>query len=504
MRRPARTGGGLFDGGLVDLHDFVRVLRRRWRVAGLFVLLGVLVAGAATALATPVYEAPTQVFVSLREGGSSTGSTAYQGNLFSQERVKSYARIADSPAVTGPVIERLGLTATPEQLAGKITAGAPPDTVLVDITVSATSPERARRLAAAVAAQFATVVGDLERPAPGAATPVTVTVVRPATLPTEPVSPRVGVNLGLGLLIGLAFGIGVAVLREALDTTVKTVADLQALTGNSPLGVIGYDALAQTAPLVSQLGSRAGRGEAFRTLRTNLRYVDVDSPPRVVVVTSSVAAEGKSTTACNLAIALAGVGTSVVLVEGDLRRPRIADYMGLEGAVGLTDVLIGRARLDDVLQPWGNTRLSVLASGALPPNPSELLSSAQMTELIGALRERAEMIVVDAPPLLPVTDAAVVARECDGAILVVRHGRTTREEVTRSLDALDSVGARVLGSVFSMVPTSGPGSYGYGYHQGGYSSRTDRPTLVTLDGATRPDPPAGPPRRSRSRVGRAT
>jgi capsular exopolysaccharide synthesis family protein len=485
----------------VDLRDFIRVLRRRWRLAVLLTLLGVGGAAALTALATPQYQAVTQVFVSLRDSSSGgTGSNAYQGNLFSQERVKSYAKIADSPAVTTPVIRQLNLTLTPQQLAGKIAAAAPPDTVLVDITVTDGSARRAQQIADAVAKQFATVVGDLERPAAGQASPVVVTVVRPAALSSAPVSPRPVLNVGLGLLLGLAVGIAVAVLREALDTTVKTTEDLQKLTGSSPLGVIGFDARAQDAPLVSQLGSRAGRGEAFRTLRTNLRYVDVDSPPRVVVVTSSVAGEGKSTTACNLAIALAGVGTSVVLVEGDLRRPRIADYMGLEGAVGLTDVLIGRARLEDVLQPWGTSRLSVLASGALPPNPSELLSSAQMTELIGALRDRAEIVVIDAPPLLPVTDAAVIARECDGAMLVVRHGRTTREEVTRSLDALDSVGARVLGSVFSMVPTSGPGSYGYGYYQGEYASRTDRPRLVTFDGQTAANQPEHS-RRSRSRVG---
>ena len=487
----------------MELHDLVRVLRRRWRILAAATLLGTLAAVAVTALQTPVYRADTQVFVSLRDGAGATTSNAYQGNLFSQERVKSYAKIADSPAVTAPVLARLGLTLSNKALAGKITATAPPDTVLVDITVSDPSPVRAQELANAVAGQFAKVVADLERPTAGQVSPVSVTVVRPAELPTAQVSPRVPVNIALGLLVGLALGIGIGVLREALDTTLKTVEDLQALTGSSPLGMIGFDARAQNAPLVSQLTGRAGRGEAFRTLRTNLRYVDVDHPPQVVVVTSSVAGEGKSTTACNLAIALAGVGIEVVLVEGDLRRPRIADYMGLEGAVGLTDVLVGRTTLDQVLQPWGSSRLSVLASGALPPNPSELLSSVQMTELIAALRDRAEVVIVDAPPLLPVTDAAVVARECDGAMIVVRHGKTTREQLGRSLDALNSVGARVLGSVFNMVPANGPGGYGaYGYYQGEYSTRTDRPKLVTFEGEAKTQDP-GPERnhRSRSRVG---
>jgi non-specific protein-tyrosine kinase len=394
--------------------------------------------------------------------------------------VKSYAKIADSPAVTAAVVRQLGLDLTPTQLASKIDATAPADTVLVDIAVQDPSARRARDVANSVATQFAKVVGDLERPAAGQRSPVSVTVVRPADLPTDPVSPRPALNITLGLLLGLALGIGVAVLRETLDSSVKSSEDLQKLTGSSALGVIAYDGQAQRNPLVSQVDSRTGRGEAFRTLRTNLRFVDVDNPPGAVVVTSSIASEGKSTTACNLAITLASAGVRVILVEADLRRPRVADYMGVEGAVGLTDVLIGRAQLDDVLQPWGSQQLSILTSGALPPNPSELLSSAQMNEIIGALRSRADIVLIDAPPLLPVTDAAVLARECDGAIIVVRQGKTSREQVARALDALRSVDARVLGTVLNMAPTGKANGYGYGYASE-YAARSDRPKMSTVD-----------------------
>jgi capsular exopolysaccharide synthesis family protein len=466
----------------VDLREFVRVLRRRWRVVSVLVLLAVAAAVAGTAASTRIYQAEVEVFVSLRDNASDTGSNAYQGNLFSQERVKSYAKIADSPAVTAAVVRQLGLDLTPAQLASKINATAPADTVLVDITVQDPSARRARDVANSVATQFAKVVGDLERPAAGQRSPVSVTVVRPADLPAAPVSPRPALNITLGLLLGLALGVGVAVLRETLDSSVKSSEDLQKLTGSSALGVIAYDSQAQKNPLVSQVDSRTGRGEAFRTLRTNLRFVDVDHPPGVVVVTSSIASEGKSTTACNLAITLASAGVRVILVEADLRRPRVAEYMGIEGAVGLTDVLIGRAQLDDVLQPWGTAPLSVLTSGALPPNPSELLSSAQMNEIIGTLRSRADIVLIDAPPLLPVTDAAVLARECDGAIIVVRQGRTSREQVTRAVDALRSVDARVLGTVLNMAPSGKANGYGYGYgYASEYASRGDRPQLSTVD-----------------------
>jgi non-specific protein-tyrosine kinase len=435
----------------MSVQDFGRLLRRRWHTVAVLAVTGLAIAGVATAATAAVYRASAQVFVSLRDTGGGT-SSAY---LFSQRRVASYVKIANSPAVTRPVIQRLALDLTPEQLAGRIHASTPPDTVLIDISVRDREPSRARDVANAVAAQFAQVVGSLEAPGRGMPAPVTVTVVRPAELPVTPVAPRPVVNLTLGLVLGLALGIGVATLRQLLDTSLKTTADLQELTGGSALGVIAFDPTAQRAPLVSQVDSRSVRPEAFRTLRTNLRFIDVDHPPRMVVLTSSLADEGRSTTACNLAITMAGAGTRVILVEADLRRPRVADYMGVESGVGLTDVLVGRAGLDDVLQPWGDSPLSVLAGGALPPNPAELLGSAQMTELLAALHARADMVLIDTPPLLPATDAAVLARQCDGALVVIRQGRTTRAQLSRAVAALHGVDARLLGTVLTMAPTGG-------------------------------------------------
>jgi non-specific protein-tyrosine kinase len=451
-------------GDVVDLHGYLRLFRRRWRLVLIAVLAGLGVALTANLVTPAAYRAQVEVFVSLREGAPSV-SSAYQGNLFSQDRVKSYAQIVDSAVVTGPVLRSLDLDLTPAQLGSRISASVPTGTVLIDIAVVDGSPERARDLANAVANQFGRVVRELEANGARQSPPVSITVVRPATLPGRPVSPRRSLNIGLGLLTGLALGAAAGVLREVLDTSVKTSEDLCALTGSAALGEIDFDPDVPNQPLVSGQDPQSKRIEAFRVLRTNLRYLDVDNPPRAVVFTSSVVAEGKSTTVCNLGITLSAAGVRVVLLEGDLRRPSIAEYMGLEGSVGLTDVLVGRSRLDDVLQPWGDVPLSVLPSGEIPPNPSELLGSAQMATLLAELRERADLVLVDAPPLLPVTDAAVLSCACDGAVLVVRYGRTTREQVSRSIAALHNVDARVLGTVLSMVPGRERGRYGYG---GGY------------------------------------
>jgi capsular exopolysaccharide synthesis family protein len=455
----------------VDLRDYVRTLRKRWALVALCTLLALGTAAATTLLATKTYTSSTQLFVSSRDQTGAI-SDAYQGGLFAQQRIKSYAQVADSPGVTDEVAKKLGIA--PSALAGKVNAVVPLDTVLLNITATDKSPVKAQRIAAAVAEEVTSSIPALETPSGSSSAPVKLTVIKSASLPSVPSSPRPKVNLALGLLIGLALGVGAAVLRETLDTTIKGKDDLQRLTGATPLGVIAHDPDVTKRPLVVQIEAQSPRAETFRQLRTNLQFVDVDRPLKTVVLTSASAEEGKSTTACNLAITLAQAGVRTILVEADLRRPRVADYMGLEGAVGLTSVLTGLATLEEALQPWGRNSMWVLASGPLPPNPSEILGSHQMSELLKTLEDRADVIVFDSPPLLPVTDAAVLARQADGAVLVVRHGKTRREQVTRALEALQGVDARLLGTVLNWAPVKGPDADNYGYGPGYYSTRPGR------------------------------
>ncbi len=299
-------------------------------------------------------------------------------------------------------------------------------------------------------------------------------------------------------------GIGAAVLLETLDTRLKTLDDLDRVSDIPVLAVIGFDSSANKKPLITSLPRHSPRGEAFRQLRTNLQFVDVDNPPHSIVVTSAIPSEGKSTTAVNLAISITQAGHQVFLIEGDLRRPKVADYMGLVEGAGLTDVLVGRAAVEQVLQPWGpGGNLWVLPAGTLPPNPAELVGSQAMADLVHDLERRA-FVIIDAPPLLPVTDAAILSRMCGGAIIVVGAKHTRRDQLRGAVENIGAVGGHVLGIVFNRAPTKGPGAYRYGYgYSYGYKAKKGSDSLPTAPltpaaGMTRaipalPPAPAPPP-----------
>ena len=456
----------------MELRDYLRLLSRRWLVIALLTALGGATALGISLTTTPEYAARAQVFVSLRGGADTTGDLL-QGANFTLRQVRSYVQIVTTPSVLQPVIDELGLDETPTTLARRVSADSPVDTVLINVRVNCESAAMAASIANAVANSLAEVVAELEAPVDGEP-PVQVSTVRPADVPEAPASPNTVLNLAVGLLVGLALGVGVALLRELLDTRVRDVADVEALTDSSVLGAIPVKDDAVDHPLILHEAPGSPRAEAYRRLRTNLAFLDVDRQQRAIVFTSSVAGEGKTSTVLNLGITIANAGSRVAVVDADLRRPSVAKYLGIEGSVGLTTVLIGQAVLDDVVQPWGNDHLHVIASGAVPPNPSELLSSERMAAVIAELVTRYDVVLVDTAPLLPVTDGAVLARLVGGAVAVAGVGTVHKPQFTAALEALEAVSARVLGVVVNRVPAKGTGSYAYGYYD--YMSTADTGT----------------------------
>ena len=260
---------------------------------------------------------------------------------------------------------------------------------------------------------------------------------------------------------GLLVGYGLALMRRTVDRKVRTVANVEEAGVGAVIGIIpAAGVLSKSSRGVSEdLGVAA---EAFRHLRTNLRFVDVDKPPRSIVVTSANPNEGKSTVSANLARMTAAAGQPTVLIDADLRKPSIASTFDLDPTVGLTQVLAGDVSLGDVLQDTRTPNLQVITAGRIPPNPSELLGSQRMHSLIEQLTQEF-LVIVDAPPLLPVTDAGLLAATSDGALLVVAVGRTRVEQVELSTKIFKQVGGRLYGAVLNMAPSRGLGAVVYGY-----------------------------------------
>jgi capsular exopolysaccharide synthesis family protein len=458
----------------LDLREYLRVLRRHWVLVAAVALIGLLGGGAVAVLVKPSYTSTTQLFVAIQNSGSV--SELQQGNTFTQARVQSYAKTVSTPVVLQPVIDELGLQESAEELAKRVTASTDPDTVLISISVVDASPVQAAATAQGVADNLIRAIDSLEKPKTGGASPVSLSIITPAQAPLEPSAPNTRLSLLLGLACGLVVGVCGAFLKSTFDFRIRGEADLRGTTDAAILGGISFDQDAVRKPLLTQAGSQSPRAESFRQLRTNMQFANVSSRAKTVLVTSSLPGEGKSTTAANMAIAVAQSGKSVCLVDADLRRPMVHEYLGLDKHAGLTTALVGSADVNDLLQPWGDDDLYVLTSGQIPPNPSELLGSAGMKELLTRLEHAFDIVIVDAPPLLPVTDAAVLSQHVGGVVLVVGSRRIRHQELQKSLAALQLVGANLLGVVLNLLPGKGPDSYAYGY----YSSDRTAPSHDSL------------------------
>jgi polysaccharide biosynthesis transport protein len=317
------------------------------------------------------------------------------------------------------------------------------------------------------------------------------TNIRPvdeARVPTAPAEPNVPRNLTFALALGLTTGIGLAFLLEGVDNTVRTPEQAQVISALPSLGMIplgskmgtesraknrlSFASSKEVVELVTQSRPQSQMAEAYRALRTSLLLTSLGAPPKVILITSVLPQEGKTTTSINTAIVLAQKGTRVLLIDADLRRPSIHKTLGMGPRTGLSNVLSGNATLhQSSVRSTILPSLWVLPAGTPPPNPAELLASTNMRDILAELREQYDHIVVDTPPTLSVTDAVVMATRADAVVLVIRCGQTTKQALRCSRDILMQVNARVAGVLLNAVDLHSPDYYYYYEYQGKYGHR---------------------------------
>ena len=469
----------------MDFRDVLHAVRYGWWLLLSGILLGLLIAAGLSWAATPLYSSPTQFFVDATDRADI--DAAHQGDLYAQERSSSYAAVLRSEQLAGRVVDELGLDLTASQVARKITAIAEPNTVVIDVTVTDSSPARARDIAAALGRQFTLWVSDAESSVGSVTSRAQVTTVLTPELPTRPVSPDVGLALGLGGALGFLLGLGLTVQRHRPWNRVTTEADVRHLAGVPLIGAVpgtppsgwGHVAVPEHTPAV----------RAIRGIQANLRLLDAGGAPCVVVITGAVPQDGASILAHSLADALALAGGRVALVEADLRRTERALSLGPVGRAGLADVLVGAATLPEVTQDARDGRLSVVPAGAAPAHPGRLLGSPQMRAVLDSLLSEHDHVIVHAPSVRSSTDATILGLLADRCLLAVRYGRTRRERLAEAAGALSRGGVALLGVVLTQVPRAATVVLSPSYR---YQADSDRAAVVAMRRAVMasPDPVA--------------
>lgn len=478
----------------------MRILRAHWIAVTVATLIGAVAALGWSAVQPRVYSADTTGIVTA-VGGDGTSGSALVGNQLAQSRVKSYLNLGSWRTVAEHAIDELELDTSPDVLVNQITVTNPVDTTALKVTATGSTPESAQALAEAWLDGMSIEIEKLEGGTAAAPAAISLVVGDSARLPSSPSSPNTRLIVIVGALAGLAAGLVYAFVRHTVDRRVRHPRDIERETGISVIGTLPLErSMSEKRQVIdfsleSQHGVSQHTIESMRELRTNLQFIDVDNPPRIIVVTSSVPGDGKSTVSVNLASSLAAAGQWAVLIDCDLRRPVIADIFEMPHDVGLTDVLAGRAELQDVAhRPSRDVPLAVIGSGRIPPNPSELLGSQRMRDFLAEISKSA-IVILDSPPVLPVTDAAVLAAGADGVLIVVSSGKTTFEVLQRAIANITRTSGRVLGVVLNRVPRKGAESAYYGRE---YYSTHGR---YAQDAAAEPSATSDPAARRREAAG---
>lgn len=457
----------------MTIKDFIRLAKANLLLILVTTVIGAVLGFGYSQVQPKVYQANTRALVVV------AGTDAFTANSVAQQKASAFSGLVGSKSVSDRVAEALGLTSG---LGGSLSGAADASGPIITISAQSSDPARARDLANASVKALGDEINQLESFSSSGATvdpnqttasgPTSTSIVQleEATLPSSPVFPDARKLTLMGLGLGLAVGIALGLFRKVMDNRVRHISDVEEILHTSVLAVVpkSSELDADGRRNVDGLGEAA---EALRHLRTNLRFVDIDNPPRAIVMTSANAGEGKSTISAVLAQMLAASGQRTILVDADLRKPVVHKIFQLDGTLGLTQLLAGDLQASDVAQAVeGQPHLRVIPAGQIPPNPSELLGSQRMKALIDRLSQEA-IVILDAPPLLPVTDAGLLTGLADGAILVFETGGTYKEQAKLCGSIMQQVGGRLLGVVMNRAPRHSISSVYYGYGNGNYRQR---------------------------------
>lgn len=427
--------------------NFFRSALRNWWMVFLSVLLCTGVAAVITAVTVPVYESTVRFYVF---APTATGQTALQADELARLRIVGYARLLTSERIVEQIAKASGVDRPIDEVQDMISANGDAETLILTVNVRSTDQDEASALASSVATNFNRLVNDLEDSG-SAAADTRLNVVAGPTSDDNPVAPRETLNYGLGLLIGMALGIGLVILRGRADRSLYSVEDVEAASGLRLLA---------TVPAVNRPGRmRSGVAdresivlEALRNLRTTLRFRSDADALRTIAVTSSSRGEGTSTVALNLAAACAEAGHRTLLVETDVRNPQLAATLETGEGRGLSDVLGQPGDLLDVVMPGGQDGLWMMGAGSAVERVPGVPASADLDRFLDEAQKSFDIVVLDTAPLLPFADARAFCALSDGVVVVARYGRSNRGRLKAAAELLDLVHAKVLGTVFNAVP----------------------------------------------------
>lgn len=504
--------------------DFRQYLSLFWHWAWLFIIVAVVAGSVSYYISSrmlPFYQSSTTMLVN---EAPATQANDYTSVLMSKQLTSTYAQMMVKDPILSQVIKEVGIGNSINDLKDWISVGVIRDTQLIQVTVTTTDPQFSAKIANAIVKVFAeqiqaiqigrfvqskaaletqlaetdkqiTLYTNMVENAASAdekerldakltqyrsiyanlllsyeqirlaeaQSVSSVVQVETATPNENPVSPKTFLNTILAAIAGFLLSVIVIVAREALDDTIKTPRDIIHKFHLPVLGVINRHPINEKMP-ISLSEPRSPTAEAYRALRTNVNYTSIDHPLKKILITSAEPGEGKSTTISNLAVVMAQNGSRVIIADCDMRHPRLNAYFDLPNRIGMSTLFSHQEVVRSVCQPTSLAGLSVITTGPLPPNPSELMGSKTMQTILELMGQSTDIILIDTPPVLAVTDAAALAPSLDGVILVAQPGKTRMTAFRQTLEQLAQVNARILGVVLNNVVTRGK-SYGYHYKE---------------------------------------